>query len=142
MDDTVARSPLVAELADLIRRRCSAREPFDPDRRVNEPDLLRILEAAQWAPTAHNMQNFEIVVIDDRAVLKTIGTVRTVPSEIFLRENYLQLSFSEEELLRRRTGLLAEMFPPQWRVPHCVRRGASRSVRSAREIPGCAGWWR
>jgi len=30
-------------------------------------------------------------------------------------ENYAQLSFSEEELIRKGTGLLATMFPPSWR---------------------------
>ncbi len=28
---------------------------------------------ARWAPTAHNMQNFEVIVVDDNEVLEIIG---------------------------------------------------------------------
>jgi hypothetical protein len=50
------------------------------------------------------MQKFEILVIDDQATLTGIGAVRREISEAFLRENFQQLSFSEEELRRKRTG--------------------------------------
>lgn len=105
------------ELLDLMRRRQSSRAEFDPAHPVPDACLDRILEAARWAPTAHNMQNFEIVVIDDRAILEKIAAIRSRPSAVFLHENYLQLSFSDEELRQRGTGLLATMFPPSWRVP-------------------------
>ena len=45
----------------LIRNRRSDRVPFDETRKIADHDLTQILEAAQWAPTAHNMQNFQIV---------------------------------------------------------------------------------
>jgi len=95
----------------------SERVPFDPQRHPGEHDLSAILEAARWAPTAHNMQNFEIIVDDDKATLAAIGRVRGRTSEDFIRENYAQPSFSEEELIRKGTGLLATMFPPSWRDP-------------------------
>lgn len=104
-------------LSRLIRERASARMRFDRRRRVDEVELQQILEAARWAPTAHNMQNFEIVVVDDRAQLEAIAHVRTAVSETFLRENYAQLSFSEEELARKGTGVLASLFPAAWRAP-------------------------
>ena len=104
------------ELHELFRQRHSSRVAYDPDRPVTEPELEKVLEAARWAPTAHNMQNFEIVAVDDKATLAAIGAIRTEISEIFLRENYLQLSFSEEELVHKKTGVLASMFPPSWRV--------------------------
>lgn len=63
------------------------------------------------------MQNFEIVVVDDKALLETIGKIRSEVSETFLRENYQQMSFSEAELQRKKTGVLASMFPPTWRKP-------------------------
>jgi nitroreductase len=105
------------DVLELIRERHSARMPFDPARRVTGDELRRILEAARWAPTAHNMQNFEVVVVDDPATLAAIGALHREISRTFLRENYQQLSFSEEELLRRKTGVLASMFPPEWRTP-------------------------
>lgn len=111
-------SSLAADLlAEIVRKRHSTREPFDPTHQVAPQDLSRILEAARWAPTAHNMQNFETITVDDPAVLARVAEIRTPPSEAFLTENYGQLSFSEEELLRRGTGVLATMFPPSWRKP-------------------------
>jgi nitroreductase len=107
----------MADLAAIIRSRHSERAPFDPDRTPSDADLRAILEAARWAPTAHNMQNYEIVIVDDRATLARIGRIQRGTSEAFLRENYAQLSFSEQELSRKGTGLIATMFPPSWRVP-------------------------
>jgi nitroreductase len=103
------------QVRDAIHHRHSERAPFDPGHHLAERDVEAILEAARWAPTAHNMQNFEIVVVDDEATLAAIGRVRGGTSEDFIRENYAQLSFSEEDLIRRGTGLIATMFPPSWR---------------------------
>jgi nitroreductase len=103
------------QLREVIRRRHSERLPFDPGHHLGESDVQAILEAARWAPTAHNMQNFEIIVVDDEATLAAIGRVSGGTSEGFIRENYAQLSFSEEELIRKGTGLIATMFPPSWR---------------------------
>jgi nitroreductase len=105
------------DILDLIRNRQSSRVAFDPDRPVPRHDLDRVLEAARWTPTAHNMQNFEIVVVDDPGVLEALARVEHPTSETFIRENYEQLSFSKEELLQRKTGLLASMFPAAWRTP-------------------------
>jgi len=114
---TSSLEPMMRDLLDIIRNRHSSRVPFEPKRRVSDADLRQILEAGRWAPTAHNMQNFDIVVVDDQATLAAIGAIRSRPPETFMRENYQQLSFSEEELLRKRTGLLASMFPPSWLTP-------------------------
>ena len=103
------------ELLDLVRERHSTRVAFDPARAIPEAVLADLLEAARWAPPAHNMQNFEIVVVDDAAVLARLGAIEAPISGTFVRENYQQLSFSREELLRKRVGLLAEWFPPAWR---------------------------
>jgi nitroreductase len=105
------------EIVELMRKRRSLRMPFDLGRPVAKEQLADILEAARWVPSAHNMQNFEIVVVDDRKVLDEIASLERPVSEVFIRENYEQLSFSEEELLQRKTGLLASMFPPAWRDP-------------------------
>ena len=107
----------MSDILELMRKRTSSRMPFDLERPVAEEQLAGILEAARWSPTAHNMQNFEIVVVDDRKVLEAIGSIERPISETFVRENCQQLSFSEEELLERKTGILATMFPPSWRNP-------------------------
>jgi nitroreductase len=107
----------MSEMLELMQRRRSLRMPFDLQRPVAGDKLADILEAARWSPSAHNMQNFEIVVVDDRKVLEAIESIKRPISETFIRENYQQLSFSEEELLQRKTGILATMFPLSWRNP-------------------------
>jgi len=107
----------VQELLQLIQERKSTRTAFDENRSI-DPDILHtLLEAATWAPTAHNMQNFEIIVVDDKSVLTKLSELKSSVSPVFLQENYPQLSFSEDELKRRKTGILASQFPPSWLSP-------------------------
>ncbi|HWQ20402.1 MAG TPA: nitroreductase family protein [Methanotrichaceae archaeon] len=105
------------EMLKIIQERYSSRGPFDREHPPSKQDVTQILEAARWAPTAHNMQNFEIVVVDDKRLLEEIGNIKSRISEEFLRENYEQLSFSEEELLGKKVGILGSAFPPAWRIP-------------------------
>jgi nitroreductase len=107
----------MSDIMKIIRERHSDRVAFDPTRPVAKEDLTQILEAGRWAPTAHNMQNFEIIVVDDKAVLGRIGSIKSRTSIEFLRENYQQLSFSREELLKKKVGILGSGFPPSWRDP-------------------------
>ena len=116
MPDTPVLDPATS-LSDIIHNRHSARAPYDPSRPLPEADLESILEAARWSPTAHNMQNYEFIVVDDPSTLTAIGQIYSRASAEFVRENYAQLSFSEEELIRKGTGVLATMFPPSWRRP-------------------------
>ena len=107
----------MSEVMRVIQLRESSRGPFDMNRAVSNHELEQILEAAQWAPTAHNMQNFDIIVVDDPAILGALGKL-TIPISLeFIKENYEQLSFSEEELRRKKVGILATRFPPAWRNP-------------------------
>jgi nitroreductase len=108
---------VVPAILELIRERASVRAPFDVERPVSDKDMADILEAARWSPTAHNMQNFEVIVVDDPETLAAISRIERPISETFIRENYQQLSFSEEKLLARKTGVMATMFPPSWRDP-------------------------
>ena len=118
----------MSESLKIIQERQSARVPFDPSRPVPKEDLKQILEAAKWAPTAHNMQNFEIILVDDKSVLEKIGNIKSRISEEFLRENYEQLSFSKEELLKKKTGILGTMFPSAWVDPAKISEVARQSA--------------
>lgn len=114
-----------------MKGRQSNRLPFIARRRISASDLAEIIEAARWAPTAHNMQNFEIVAVDDPRLIQTIGEIRSRISETFLRENYRQMSFSKAELLRKKVGVLHSNFPPSWREPsklHKVATGPARPL--------------
>jgi len=118
----------MADILKLIQDRESSRAPFDPGRRVPAADLTRILEAARWAPTAHNMQNFEIVVLDDPELLEAMTKLENPLSREFIEENYAQLSFSEEELKRKKTGILSTRFPPAWSDP----KASDEELRASR----------
>jgi len=116
-------------MLQLILQRQSSKGGFDPQRPVDQESLRQIIEAARWTPTAHNMQNFEIVVVDDKAVLAELGKIQAAPlTEQYLLEHLQTLSFSEEELLSKKTGLLGAGAPESWRDP-------SKFAQTVRESP-------
>jgi nitroreductase len=117
-------------ILEIMQERQSARGSFDPNRAIAKSDLEEILEAARWAPTAHNMQNFEIIVVDDKSQLEAISRIRSAISETFLRENYKQMSFSEDDLRRRKAGVLASMFPPSWRSLDTIPSASEATAHS------------
>jgi nitroreductase len=119
---------IMADISRIIQQRKSMRVPFNPNRQVSKDSVRQILEAARWAPTAHNMQNFEILVVDDKKVLEKIGKIKSRVSEAFIRENYQQLSFSEEELLQKKVGILGTNFPPDWRDSAKLEKAVRESV--------------
>jgi nitroreductase len=128
------------DLLDIMWQRHTCRAAFDLNRKIRESDLQLILDAARWAPTAHNLQNFEIIAVDDERRLAAIGAIRLQPVETFVDENSRPLSFSEGELLRRRTGLLASMFPESWRELEAAPgedAGAASHIFIGRRIENC-----
>ena len=89
----------------LIQERKSSQGLYDSGRLMAEEDLQHILEAACWAPTPHNMQNFEIVIAEDRKLLKSIVDLRQSVSGGRFRAGYQDeeaYASSEEELLRKK----------------------------------------
>ena len=113
---------------NVIKKRHSERVEFDTRRPVTENQLMQILEAGRWAPTAHNMQNYEIIVVDDRATLAKLGRIRSRVSLEFLRENYEQLSSSKKELMEKKVGILGSGFPTAWRNPSKLAAIARKSA--------------
>jgi nitroreductase len=107
----------MSEILDVIQARHSSRGPFDPNHPVSAASQRLILEAARWAPTPANMQNFEIIVVDSRERIDALEKIPAEMSEKFLRENYQQLSFSEQDLHAKKTGMLATDFPEAWTNP-------------------------
>ena len=117
----------MSEVLKVIKERQSSRVPYDPNRPISKENIKQILEAARWAPSGHNMQNYEILVIDDKALLERIGNVKSRVLEEFLRDNYEQLSFSEQELKQKKTGILSTGFPPDWVNPAKFSQIANKS---------------
>jgi nitroreductase len=125
----------MSDILNIIQTRHSTRIAFDNSRPITKEDLRQILDAGRWAPTAHNMQNFEIVVVDDPKLLTAIENIPRSTSATFIQENYQQLSFSEEELIRKKVGLLGTMFPPSWRNPDAKPEAVSDSEETSRPMP-------
>jgi nitroreductase len=106
------------EILEVIEKRHSDRGLFDSEKKIPKDDLEKILLAARWSPTAHNMQNFEIVVVDDKKLITLISNIKRPADLTFIKENYQQLSFSEEELRQKKVGILGSMFPQSWQTPN------------------------
>ena len=100
----------MSEVLNVIKQRKSSRVPYDPNRQISKENLRQILEAARWAPTGHNMQNYQIIVVDDKAVLEKMGNIKSRVLEAFLRDNYEHLSFSEERSSGRKLGFCQLVF--------------------------------
>jgi len=131
------------DVLEIIRQQRSCRVASEAEQQIPDEDVQQSGYAACRAPTARNRQAFEVVIADDKATLTTIGTIRSQPSDTFLRENYRQLAFSKEELLRRKTGVLASMFPPSWRKPNPGRKQApSRNTPASATRCRIARSWR
>lgn len=60
----MAMTEVYPALIDVIRRRRSVRR-FEPGRSISRDTLLKIAEAARWAPTGANSQCFDLIVVDD-----------------------------------------------------------------------------
>jgi nitroreductase len=117
----------MSDILNTIKERHSSRVPFDPNKPISKETLTQLLEAARWTPTGHNMQNYEIIVVDDKATLEKIGTVKSPVQEAFLRDNLTHLSFSDEELKRKKVGIAAAGFPPDWVDPTKISEVAAKS---------------
>lgn len=114
------------DLLDIMWQRHTCRAAFDPQRAICESDMQCILDAARWAPTAHNTQNFEIIAVDDEQCLAAISAIQLPPAETFIRESHHTLSMSEAESLRSKIGLSASMLPESWQeVEAALDDGAS-----------------
>ena len=119
------------DLLTLIKDRHSSRVLFDPNKPVKKEDLNKILEAGSWAPTAHNMQNFEVMIVDDKKIIKEISSIKAPISLTFIRENYKQMSFSEAELEKKKVGVLGSTFPPAWRKPNIKKSDITEDDRNS-----------
>lgn len=125
------------DLLDIMWQRHTCRTAFDPQRKIRETDLQYILDAARWAPTAHNIQNFEIIAVDDKHCLAAINAIRLPPAETFIGESYHPLSLSEAETLRSKTGLSTGMLPESWQETEAAQDDSPSARYVGRTIQKC-----
>ena len=65
---------------ELVSTRRSVRE--FADRRVERPEVERLIDAARWAPSNHNRQGWKFLVLEDRGRLRELaGEIRSGLSE-------------------------------------------------------------
>jgi len=75
-------------LFDAIRRRRTIRAEFLP-REVSREDIERILDAARWAPSGHNIQPSEFIAVTDKHMKNEIANSTTKVLEEILDNRVL-----------------------------------------------------
>ena len=55
--------------------------------------------------------------MNEKESLEAIAKIPPEMSEHFLRKNYAQLAFSEDELRIKKAGMMASVFPDAWMNP-------------------------
>ena len=77
------------KLLTLVQKRQSSQFLFAPKRKVSKKDLQKTVKAARRAPTARNMHHLEIVVVDDKKLLKEIAELH---NPVYRRDGPLYLA--------------------------------------------------
>lgn len=98
------------DFQELVKFRRSSRWIFSTKKQIPDEDLHKILEAARWAPTPHNRQPYEIIVVKNKDVIKKISEIsfRLTKKEIDEHESW---SFSTEELESKGIGVQEDVLP-------------------------------
>jgi len=98
------------DFQELVKFRRSSRWLFSTKKQISDVDLKKILEAAQYAPTPHNRQPFEIIVVKDRDIIKKISEVeiRLTKKEI---DSHIFWTRSEMELESKGVGVQVDVVP-------------------------------
>ncbi len=95
------------------------------DRRLDDGHLQQIIDAARWAPSGHNSQPCEFLIVDDRAVIGQIAAIATRCFDEFLARSrelpqwvanfHRWLRWSREDLERHGDGIWFERWTrEQW----------------------------
>ncbi|ABG04049.1 cob(II)yrinic acid a,c-diamide reductase [Rubrobacter xylanophilus DSM 9941] len=104
------------EFFEVLRRRRTTNGPFLPD--PVRPEHQRMLvEAAAMAPSHFNSQPWRFVLVEDRATIEEIARIsgesmrRLMEEGTFWKRYRPYFRFSEEEMERRRDGILIDQMP-------------------------------
>ena len=105
---------------DAIRRFSMYRGRLD-DRPLAEDDLRGIIDAARWAPSGHNSQPWEFVIVDDAELIQRIAVITTQIFDDFLANGphlirwiknfHPWLRWSREDLENHGDGIFFKRFP-------------------------------
>jgi nitroreductase len=104
----------LAALLDVMRRRRSVRS-FEKGRSVGRETLLRIAEAARWAPTGANTQCWDLVIVDEPAM-------RGAVLEVFLRQSQRLVDHAKgfpavkKTYLANTVAIFVVLGDPRWKI--------------------------
>ncbi|MHC1590516.1 MAG: nitroreductase family protein [Candidatus Helarchaeales archaeon] len=98
------------DFQELVKYRRSSRWLYN-NKPISDEDLRKILEAARFAPTPHNSQPFEIIVVKDRKVIKQLSEIGFRLDKAAVEGHFYWTRFSDEELQEKKTGVQLEVLP-------------------------------
>lgn len=91
----------------VVKNRRSSRS-FDPLKKVKIEDMADVLDAARYAPSSGNLQNWGFILVqsDDRKQLVSHATPK---QEFLLNASFIVIVVSRQENIRRYYGTRGEM---------------------------------
>jgi nitroreductase len=104
------------EFLDVVRRRKTTNGPFLPDPVAPEHQRL-LVEAAGRAPSQLNSQPWRFVIVESRATIEAVAAISgesmttAMAGGTFFERYKPYFRFSEEEMRRRRDGMLFDKLP-------------------------------
>ncbi len=102
-------------LLSIIKQRRSIRR-YEPDP-VPMEDVMRVLEAARWAPSGDNSQPWEFIVIRDPEKLNMVMDI-LIESAKQCRESCPRFTFIHPERLREATTLILVCADPRFKTAY------------------------
>jgi len=94
---------------DLIRDRRSIREYINKD--IPYEDILEIIEAARWAPSSGNLQNWYFVIVKNRDTIEKIA--KATGQEFVKDSNTIIVVCSDDKLVESLYGDRGKMYAIQ-----------------------------
>ncbi|MHA1144353.1 MAG: nitroreductase family protein [Candidatus Helarchaeota archaeon] len=98
------------DFQELVKYRRSSRYLYT-QKPIPDAHLRKIFEAARYAPTPHNSQPFEIIVVKDKDVIKQLSEVGFRLDKKAVDGHFYWTRFSDEELENKRTGVQVDVLP-------------------------------
>jgi nitroreductase/Pyruvate/2-oxoacid:ferredoxin oxidoreductase delta subunit len=123
--------PSPGELIELLRTRRSVR--LFKDKPVEKELIERIIDAARFAPSAHNLQTTEYIVIQDKELLREIvqATSRYYQKLISQLHNPLIRPFILLMMRKQARTIIDVLLPGLEQLVLQVQRGKDRILRNA-----------
>jgi nitroreductase len=98
------------DFKDLVKYRRSSRWLYSR-KQIPDEDLKYILEAARYAPTPHNSQPFEIIVVKDKKIIKKLSKIGFKLDKKAVDGHFFWTRFTKEEHELKKDGVQVDVLP-------------------------------